>query len=232
MCQWDWEKILTTKIQAIQQALGGMREERPSILCLGVSYPCVPSNLARRSGNLLAPSVVDDHSSSSSINSNVAQLSKLDSIIQLVVDKVLNQMDGRDLVRCQATEDLCRVDVYCVSQEQGALYRPDRHMDANFNGRNFVKHLKIRFKGCQFDQILLDYFWIPPAWNQSHWKRSFFEKTLVDLVVNSIIRIAHFPPEYSDGQYQRGVVYFPFCFNILKKILATFLIRIKEIIIL
>ena len=102
------------------------------------------------------------------------------------------------------------------------MYRADRHLEANFNGRRFVKDLVNHFQGRRFDQIVLDYFWIPPAWNQNHWKRSFFERTLVELVQSSILRTATSPPELFHGKYQRGAVYLPFCFHCFKEVVATF----------
>jgi hypothetical protein len=45
-----------------------------------------------------------------------------------------------------------------------------------------------RFPGVQFDQVVLDYFWIPPGWDQSHWTKSFFEHTLPDLCRHNLLR--------------------------------------------
>jgi len=199
-----------------------MKKARPKILCLGVSYPCVAASLERQQRLSLSSSPPAASASSSSGEDDDAAastMSAVDSTIQLVAEKVLTQMDARDLVRCQATEEHCGVDVFCVSQEQGAMYRPDRHLEANFNGRHFVKHLQQHFEGCQFDQIVLDYFWIPPAWNQNHWKRAFFEKTLVAFAESRLLRIASNP---LDRKYPRGAIYLPFCFHCFKEVVATF----------
>lgn len=212
-----------------------MKKERPKILCLGVSYPCIAANLERQHGHSMSSTAAGAAASSAEFSYNdddeddddaaaaaASTMSIVDRTIQLVDEKVLTQMDARDLARCQATEEHCGFDVFCVSQEQGAMYRPDRHLEANFNGRHFVKHLQQHFKDCQFDQIVLDYFWIPPAWNQSHWKRAFFEKTLVAFAQSRLLRIASRPPELLHGNYPRGVIYLPFCFHCFKEVVATF----------
>ena len=144
-----------------------------------------------------------------------------DCIAALVEGRVLTEMDGRDLLRCQATEQVCGVDVYCVSLEQGAVYRSDRHLDANFNGRRFVQQLRDCTGSCQFDQIILDYFWIPSGWDEHHWKASFFSRTLIAFAQDHVLRTAAKHGEHVAERRRRGVVYLPFCFHCLKEIVAA-----------
>ena len=106
---------------------------RPKILCLGVSYPDIVANQ-----NVAQISSIK-HQNDNLFMEKTTTTSSADIAIQCVQQKVLNQMDGRDLARCLATEDICHVDVYCVSQEDGAIYRSDRHVHANFNRRTFIK---------------------------------------------------------------------------------------------
>jgi len=186
-------------------------KERPKILCLGVSYPCIEANLREKR---LSTSV------GVALEGSTTKLS-VDTTIQCVQEKILTQMDARDLARCQATEDHCNVDMYCVSQEKGAKYRPDRHFDANFNGRTFVKELQTHFEGCQFDQIVLDYFWIPTGWDRNHWSRSFFEDTLIGFARTQLLRIVP-SRQLFHRKHQRGVIYLPFCFHCFKEVVAAF----------
>ena len=131
-------------------------------------------------------------------------------------------MDGRDLLRCQATEKVCGVEVYCVSLEQGAVYRKERHLDANFNGCHFVRQLKDLIGECQFDQIILDYYWIPSGWDVQHWKPSFFSKTLLAFAQSSVLTTSTKHNIDVDEGCRKGVIYLPFCFHCLKEIVALY----------
>jgi hypothetical protein len=182
-----------------------MASARPKILCLGVSYPNIEAVLEesdeRRRRTMVDPNVI---------------VPTADTAIQCVKQKLLTQMDGRDLARCLATEEHCQVDVYCVSQEKGSIYREDRHLDANFNRASFVKLLKKQFgQECRFDQIILDYFWIPAGWDVHHWSNRFFESTLVDLAP----LLSAFPPSLMNGSVRRGI-FLPFCFHCFQAILT------------
>ena len=111
--------------------------------------------------------------------------------LQVAVDcvecSILTQMDGRDLARCMATEKECQVDVHCVSQEEAAVCQADRQCKGNFNLSTFAMRLDWHFGRCQFDQIILDCFWAPAGWNKMHWKRSFFQETLVHFAADGLI---------------------------------------------
>jgi hypothetical protein len=146
----------------------------------------------------------------------------LERIVSLVETRVLTEMDGRDLLRCQATEKVCDVDVFCVSLERGAVYRNGRHLDANFNGRKFVQQLKNHIGECDFDQIILDYFWIPRGWDEDHWKRSFFSKTLPALAQAHVLTANPSYSQHGGERYRKGVIYLPFCFHCLKEIVALY----------
>jgi len=187
---------------------------KPKVLCLGMSYPCVAGTLKRYVGS--------SNSCVASTNGHGREGFCRDYIESLVQSRVLTEMDGRDLLRCQATEEVCGVDIFCVSLEQGAVYRRDRHLDANFNGRHFVKQLKDHVGGCQFDQIVLDYFWIPRGWDEDHWTRSFFSKTLVAFAEACVLTAARNYPGRVGDSCRKGVIYLPFCFHCLKEIVALY----------
>ena len=202
---------------------------RPKILCLGVSYADVnaivakgynssvqnkniEASIANNANNVAKTSSTEQH-----IDSFV-NIWTADDAIRFVEEKVLNQMDGRDLTRILATEELCQVDAYCVSQEKGAIYRHDRHLDANFNRPSFVKKLQKAFsESIQFDQIILDYFWIPTGWDVHHWSMNFFESVLMSLAKSKMI----LPPSAiaQTGLYRRGI-YLPFCFHCFQAVVT------------
>jgi hypothetical protein len=134
----------------------------------------------------------------------------LQAIVDAVRKGILTQMDGRDLARVVETERVGgnNVQVYTVSQEQGGRYRSDRHYAGDFNHRKFVRALKHQFSGggiC-FDQVVLDYFWIPSGWDRQHWSRSFFQTTLISLAEQQLLG-----PE--------AKVYLPFCLHVFKEVL-------------
>jgi hypothetical protein len=153
-----------------------------NILCLGVSYAQL--------GNY------------TKTNTNT-----IDSVIDAVRCGKLTEMDGRDLARLIQTELECGVDAYTVSLEEAATqYRADRHLYANFNRHGFVSSVQRAFAQVKFQQVLLDYFWIPSSWNANHWTRSFFKVTLAQmkgLLVSS-----------------QGRIYLPFCLHCFKEVLA------------
>lgn len=176
------------------------RRRRKKVLLLGVSYADCSKQLLSKTGG----TVSEQNPQTSRLTNGTVE-----AAIQCVLEGILTQMDGRDLARCRGTETACGVSVYTVSQERGALYRPDRHLHSNFNRHDFVKKLQTHFgRECFFDQIVLDYFWIPPGWDVNHWGRSFFEKTLMDLadVLTPIT----------------GVVYLPFCLHCFKQVHSNF----------
>ena len=193
---------------------------RGKVLCLGVSHAQLPTT---------AQTVGEISQELSYEKSHVAD------VIECVQSGQLTQMDGRDLIRCIATELHSNVDVYTVSQEQGANsntfgYRSTRHLDANFNRtRTFLKLLKNKFvangKGTEgsFDQIVLDYYWIPSGWADYHWSRSFFQKTLPGFVKQGILyrESPQGEPMTSKGTHrQTGRVYLPFCLHCFREVLA------------
>lgn len=183
-----------------------MKNVRPKILCLGVSFPDIGKH---------APAIeVTSGDESSSDNRRNTTTSAIDCVKR----GILTQMDGRDLARCLATEERCNVDVYCVSQEKGATYRSDRHLDANFNRGSFVKKLQSHFEGCEFDQIILDYYWIPAGWDTSHWRDSFFDQTLINFATSNVM--GKTPPRTKKLPYRQGI-FLPFCFRCFKAIVAN-----------
>lgn len=170
------------------------RTNRAKVLCLGVSHASIQDQFVARAayrGEPLAP---------------LSSREPLAQVLECVRRGILNQMDGRDLARCVATEQTCHVDVYTVSQEHGAAYRADRHVEANFN--RSVSVIKALEKlGVIFDQVILDYFWIPAGWNQHHWAQSFFATTLPMLRQRQLL--------HSGSQ-----VYLPFCLHCFQQVLA------------
>jgi hypothetical protein len=163
---------------------------------------------------------VETTSSAVQNSTSFANTLSVDDVIRLVEERILNQMDGRDLTRIVATEALCQVDVYCVSQEKGAIYRQDRHLDANFNRPSFVKKLQQAFSDdIQFDQIILDYFWIPTGWDVHHWSTNFFESVLISFAQSKLL--SPLLPSMSGhaGPFRNGI-FLPFCFHCFQSVVT------------
>lgn len=172
---------------------------RRRVLCLGVSYASIDGQLA---------SFKKDLTDLDGTKAALPTLSSddLSTTVSCVLENVLTQMDGRDLARVIETERVCKVDVYTVSQEKGAVYRSDRHYSGDFNHRRFTQALKESFPGVKFDEVVLDYFWIPTGWDRQHWSRSFFESTLASFATQELIG-------------RDAKVYLPFCLHCLKQVL-------------
>ena len=184
---WKLEPLLLSSTHNDDRHVGFRTMASRNVLCLGVSYASLTET--KETGGR------------SSRRKSVAK------VVDFVQRKLLSEMDGRDLARCVATEQaIPGTKVYTVSQEAGATYDATRHLSANFNRPNFVRRLREHFgEGICFHEVLLDYFWIPPGWSTSHWKHSFFSRTLVDLV---------------DVLTHSGVVYLPFCLHVFREVLV------------
>jgi hypothetical protein len=122
--------------------------ESPKVLLLGISYPDVFGHMA-------------EHSYSEDLLQN-SELS-VEQAVECVRRKILTEMDGRDLARCVATEQAGGGhEVYTVSKELGGIYREDRHVYASFNNsRGMRKAMKKAFGHVRFQQVILDYYWMP-----------------------------------------------------------------------
>lgn len=120
---------------------------KPRVLCLGMSYPCVSGTIER----YMDKKRKDNTERYCDRQARVF----VKYISDLVQARIFTAMDGRDLVRCQATEKICCVKVFCVSQEKAAVYHTERHLEADFNGRDFVNELKDHVGEYKFDQLPL-----------------------------------------------------------------------------
>lgn len=184
-----------------QYIVGGHApHDKRKILCLGMSYADVDPFMN---------SLVTPHEPT--LNSAVRR------VIECVRRDYVSEMDGRDLARVVATEYACQADLYTVSQEEGAKYRNDRHFHGNFNRTNFVRRLQEHFLCLEFDQIILDYFWIPAGWDVQHWSRTLFNNTLVELARQDVLPYR----EPKEGELL-GSVILPFCYHCFKEVIGNF----------
>jgi hypothetical protein len=189
-----------------QQQLQQQQQHRPKILCLGVSYPDVDATMASK-------------------NLRPVRSPSIDQILKYVQMGVFTQMDGRDLCRVLSSERNCGVDVYTVSQERAGIYRSDRHLHANFNRTKFVKQLveELGVMNVAFEQIILDYFWIPAGWDNQHWSSSFFETTLMELAKNNLLmQTPTSTTTTTPNVLLRRGIYLPFCLHSFKEVMAAF----------
>lgn len=168
------------------------------ILCLGMSYADID-------GYQTTTPVRDD------LDLSVRR------VIECVRRDYVTEMDGRDLARCVATEYHAGAELYTVSQEDGGRYRRARHMHGNFNRTNFVRRLQEHFLCLEFDQIILDYFWIPAGWDVQHWSRTLFGHTLVELARHDVLPYR----KPLDGELL-GSVILPFCYHCFKEVIGSF----------
>lgn len=122
--------------------------ESPKVLLLGISYPDVKGHM-------------DKHGYSEKLLTN--KKISVDQAVELVRRGILTEMDARDLARCVATEEIGGgMEAYTVSKEVGGVYRKDRHVYANFNNsRGLYNALTQNFGLLQFQQVILDYYWMP-----------------------------------------------------------------------
>jgi len=156
-----------------------MNYDTPKILLLGISYPDVYGQMEEHQYD-------DDILNNSELSVNQA--------VECVRRKILTEMDGRDLARCVATEQAgvekgsgssgsISHQVYTVSKEVGGVYRKDRHVYASFNNsRGMRKAMLKAFNDVQFQQVILDYYWMPTGWLVTRWNKTLFQETLPDLV--------------------------------------------------
>ncbi len=185
---------------------------RQNVLLLGISYPCVPTQMAK---HRFADDVL------------TCKQPSVDQAVECVLRGILTEMDARDLARCVATEQATNTQVYTVSREIGAEYKSDRHVHCDFNARNFCQTLKTQFgKDVQFSQVILDYYWMPTGWLVTRWAKTLFQQTLPDLVRH---RMLTFPSKRKSNRrgngppydIDEGVVFLPFCAHVCKELVGA-----------
>lgn len=123
--------------------------DAPKVLLLGISYPDVKGHM-------------DQHGYSEKLL--VHKKLSVEQAVELVRRGILTEMDARDLARCVATEQAVEggLEAYTVSKEVGGVYRDDRHVYGNFNNsRGLYNALTQNFGPLQFQQVILDYYWMP-----------------------------------------------------------------------
>lgn len=185
---------------------------RQNVLLLGISYPCVPSQMTKHG----FPQDVLTYKEPS-----------VEQAVECVRRGILTEMDARDLARCVATEQATNTHVYTVSREIGAEYRSDRHVHCDFNARNFCQTLQKQFgRDIKFSQVILDYYWMPTGWLVTRWAKTLFQQTLPDLVRHKMLtfpskrrpqRRINGPPYDID----EGVVFLPFCAHVCKELVGA-----------
>ena len=122
----------------------------------------------------------------------------LDIIYKLILSKSLSVMDGRDLARIHCFEKQSNIECYTVSLVESDNYLSNRHIQCDFNNPQSCNQLIKQFGRITFQEIYLDYFWIPQGeWQINHWKKTFFNCTLVNFATLNLIK-------------PNGVIYLPF----------------------
>ena len=89
----------------------------------------------------------------------------VDTLVRYVGDGTLTPAEARDTARCLAIEAAHPgAEVYTVSNANIGNVEPrvDRHVSVNFGSRHLVNSIKkLTGSALRFDQIALDYFWLP-----------------------------------------------------------------------
>ena len=135
-------------------------DNRPKILCLGMSYPQL-------------------HPSTDAMQ----DLQHIQSAAVEALGPHLTAIDGRDWIRVRVTEEHTKTKAYTVSLEKAAQYKQSQHLSTNFSLKGFKDALLDRFgTDILFVQIALDYYYIPGPWADDHWPTRFFRSVLCDLV--------------------------------------------------
>ena len=125
---------------------------------------------------LLGMSTVDVQESAN-IKGTTNNLHELSTTIakQFVARNIISTTDGRDLAQINCIQIYAKTDVYTVSLvntnptkdllSNPTVYDSNRHLNADYNSRNFVPLLQERFlignHQVQFKEIALDYFYMP-----------------------------------------------------------------------
>ena len=170
-------------------------EGKKRVLLLGMSYPelnrIIEKNAELR--NCVVDGVID-----------------VAFVATCVHRKYLTQIDGRDLVRILEMKRMFGMDVFTVSLEKSATYRRDCHLHADFNNRCFIGEVKNAFgEDIVFDEIILDYFWIPRGWSDTHWRPTFFAATLFRFAKTGLLGPS-------------GRIFLPFCLTCYREMVAVY----------
>lgn len=140
----------------------------------------------------------------------------LEAEIMRINNSLITEIDGRDLARIMATKATFGMDVFTISLENGCRYDANFHLNADFNSRKFTKKLVDKFgQKLSFNQIVLDYFWIPNGWTSSHWHSSFFSSTLPSFAADGLLRSG-------------AAIFLPFCLTCYKEVAAAYENKLKH----
>ena len=135
------------------------RNKQKSILILGMSTVDVRRSLDKKG------------------NTGILDNISIKTAKQCVTQKIISTSDGRDLARINAIKIHTDTNVYTVSlvntnptmesSSNPTVYDNNKHLHANYNGRNFVSTLEKKFRTdnhqVQFQEIFLDYYYMPPV---------------------------------------------------------------------
>lgn len=128
-----------------------------------------------------------------------------DGVAHLVKQGEMTPQIGRDTARCLAMEAHHNVNVYTLAVENDAPARSDRHITATFSGKNTIDDIKsVVPQGEYFEQIALDYFWMPKGYLHDRIGRRMLRERLVGFAEEVL----------KPG----GSVYFPFHIDVLRRL--------------
>jgi hypothetical protein len=138
--------------------VSGVDTKESSLLCLLMSYPSVPVAIATYKAR---------HPKKQSLSLEHARPS-VQQAVECLDAGILHQQHARDLARLVATEQCCGMRAYTVSLSEQSV-RADRHLMGNMKAAMALcTDISTKWPKLWFDQVVMDYYWIPSGWLRSH----------------------------------------------------------------
>ena len=196
----------------------------PKILCLGMTYPDIRSIMKFK--GLTGKRVLGDQFSPDFTPQFLPLVS------HCVKNRLMRAIDGRNLARCGNMEKKHSVTAYTVSLVEPPVdafddstivcYSEQNHVNADFNKPSLVRVLREKFgDDVKFEQINLDHYYSSVTgdnFQSTLWENSLFSTSLPLLASLLDDPLANNDP--FQRQREKGVVFLPMSFYILKHLLA------------
>ena len=117
----------------------------------------------------------------------------LGAVLELIREKKISHMDGRDLYRIIRTESEHFVRCYTVSLNSSSNYAHE-HISIDCSSKNFIQEIVNKYTGIHFAQIIFDWFWCPLSWLRAKIHHRFFSDIMIDFATKDILDGSIFLP--------------------------------------
>jgi hypothetical protein len=90
----------------------------------------------------------------------------IQGLVDLKTSDELTDTEARDTARCHAAEAANNVAIYTLAKDSNSRARSDRHIKTDFSKAGLVATIKRTMEPteAQFDQVSLDYMWMPNSY--------------------------------------------------------------------